>query len=1408
MLSVENIFLIIAIIVVCFIVFIFLLPRLMKLRMLFAKAKETKNIRNDLMVWKRIAFLARGGKDSDKIKKQMSVDEIGLIVKAFEACKQNLKANFRKSSDLPWFIMLGEPSSGKSSLIDRSNQDMFATENDYVSKNGSRQAAPIRFWINNNAVVADVSGRIFFDSWFEGSNAQWRAIINNLRNKHKNFPLSGIVITVPVDSLIADDEALIKKKAYLIRNEVNRLLNGLGMSLPCYFVVTKIDVISGFREYFSNVDEEIKDAELGWKNSNHIYNEAEFDEFWKEFISKLRLGRNNLMLSSNNFKQEEDRFDKTSKIYMFPENINETSNNLELYLKIIFDQKKMYSFNSNLMLEGVYFTSAKDEGYSLSKHFAKLHNKSIDDAPMAESLMERQGFFISNLFKYQIFYCFKLAHFTQREIFKRSIPHFMVLGFMVIVSVMWLMAVVFNRDAINENIKTSQQYYSEISTLFVSKNIDNAYLIGMDENKNTEYYGKESMPNDPLLSREGFYITALRDAQADWDAPFGFKTSSFLRFGTLNMLHDERLVLFDNIRDRMMTIPLIKSLENHLVIYKDESFTKEKRVALVSLLNFAKVAEENFYYANENYQHLENILRFLLPDLRPEIISILASKETHSSTQNNNLIDTVVLSPLYTNSIKIGVDSMFNAWVSGNIYPDSFFNKLRDMAYSGAKIDSIINELNAFSPLDFNQSNFQEMITYWNNLYYKEKENYNTLESSFAVVKDNLAKIDKFKQDNKVNMNKSNYILLSNIAYEDFLKIHKDDFNLLEFYDNLKPENGKHDIVGDLINNVYLEQNKKDSLLKIEDNYSALREFNFGKLITIFKNVELDKNKDILPLYTLLNELFDLAYNPSKINEKNNNSILAFQNYQQDAIKRLEKLKEYEQKYKNDQLISKIISVLTLMYQQTFKDAQVNFAQTIFSSYPKTQLEIMNRVAQDNVDQKVFESSSYLNLVYKAEYSPLVVENYIKPFWNVSNQIFQKNNNKEIDSLRKILNLNNNFHNTYKAMEDYTLAFIKYWEDYADLLSPSFKNYTEFKNFIKELKPYAVNNDLHNVYYTVYKIIDSLPNDTLSKYVLDKKNQALKAIENKINIINPSFSESCGVVLNTWVSLPSNAIEASKIFNSFDANKIKDSFFGVNGLIPWWSKLFKQGQFLMKKESWESAMEDFKQHKDEFLKFPLCADADISNAINHENIMQLQQILLNFVNNNLEQKALEANSTFLSQGDKEIMQWAKSNLNIIDAIYEPIPLEWNLFILDNQTQINLAKNSPYDSAAARFRYVEFQAENSMAENTRFSTISSKDEPIKIGKGSAYLGNFRFLFYIYSNSVEPDSTVEILDKWAILNLYLKKEIIPDQKNDKIFYIPLKITDRLGSDYIYYIGVEFNKEIVEKNKWLNRYDLPNF
>ncbi|WP_281526679.1 hypothetical protein, partial [Campylobacter avium] len=111
----------------------------MKLKSSISKMKESKKIKNELAIWKRIAHLARGGKDSDDIKKKMSKDELEIIRTSFELCKEKLKDNFKSLYDNPWFMILGEPSSGKSTLIASSSQDMVSTQDDEVGKNGSRK---------------------------------------------------------------------------------------------------------------------------------------------------------------------------------------------------------------------------------------------------------------------------------------------------------------------------------------------------------------------------------------------------------------------------------------------------------------------------------------------------------------------------------------------------------------------------------------------------------------------------------------------------------------------------------------------------------------------------------------------------------------------------------------------------------------------------------------------------------------------------------------------------------------------------------------------------------------------------------------------------------------------------------------------------------------------------------------------------------------------------------------------------------------------------------------------------------------------------------------------------------------------------------------------------------------------
>ena len=73
------------------------------------------------------------------------------------------------------------------------------------------------------------------------------------------------------------------------------------------------------------------------------------------------------------------------------------------------------------------------------------------------------------------------------------------------------------------------------------------------------------MPNDQLLYRQSYYITALKDVQTKWNAPFGFYASSLLKYGTINMDYHNRLYLFELIHSRLVTFPLIRTIETLMI---------------------------------------------------------------------------------------------------------------------------------------------------------------------------------------------------------------------------------------------------------------------------------------------------------------------------------------------------------------------------------------------------------------------------------------------------------------------------------------------------------------------------------------------------------------------------------------------------------------------------------------------------------------------------------------------------------------------------------------------------------------------------------------------------------------------------------------------------------------------------
>lgn len=334
---------VICLILLILLIFLIILPVFRKIKQARLKTVETNELKHDLLAWRNIKKLARGGSASDDAKASLS-SKLDLITYLFSRGKSLLKELHRKAYDLPSFILLGEPASGKSALLENSQLDSRVSV-DEPPKHTPDESVPIRFWATPMAIVVDVSGRILFDRWLNGSGAEWNHIVRLIHNKHGKRPLDGIILTIPVDALLSDEEALVRKKAVLIASEVNKLIRTIGMQLPCTIVITKCDMLPGFREYFSEAEDDFRKMVFGWQNQKGTnFDYSDFSTFFQEAYQDLLDGRKGRILSRMVLDAPKTRRGQTAgELFCFPDNFKLLEQSLGLYLRSLFGSENLHA---------------------------------------------------------------------------------------------------------------------------------------------------------------------------------------------------------------------------------------------------------------------------------------------------------------------------------------------------------------------------------------------------------------------------------------------------------------------------------------------------------------------------------------------------------------------------------------------------------------------------------------------------------------------------------------------------------------------------------------------------------------------------------------------------------------------------------------------------------------------------------------------------------------------------------------------------------------------------------------------------------------------------------------------------------------------------------------------------------
>ncbi|MGI6853539.1 type VI secretion system membrane subunit TssM [Mesorhizobium sp. 1B3] len=159
---------------------------------------------------------------------------------------------------MPWYIVLGATGTGKSTLC-RSVRPSVVNDND----TNADDTATAQFHLLDEAVLVELDGAFLQQE--EGWPRQlWPRILDQLRGFRPRQPLNGVVLTIGVDDLLqAQPEALIDL-AVAARRRMEEIGTRLRTRAPLYIVVTKLDLLLGFEEFFESLPAEEREAALGF----------------------------------------------------------------------------------------------------------------------------------------------------------------------------------------------------------------------------------------------------------------------------------------------------------------------------------------------------------------------------------------------------------------------------------------------------------------------------------------------------------------------------------------------------------------------------------------------------------------------------------------------------------------------------------------------------------------------------------------------------------------------------------------------------------------------------------------------------------------------------------------------------------------------------------------------------------------------------------------------------------------------------------------------------------------------------------------------------------------------------------------------------------------------------------------
>lgn len=164
---------------------------------------------------------------------------------------------------LPWYAIIGPSKAGKTTaLLNAGLNFPTAVEGEYRALRGQPNTPNCDWWFTDEAVLIDTAGRYVSQDEDAVRDAEgWKGFLGLLKQHRPLQPLNGLIVALPAPDFA--DAAKMAAHAQNVRARLSEVTRELGQNLPVYLLITKADLLTGFREFFARETDAGSDQVFG-----------------------------------------------------------------------------------------------------------------------------------------------------------------------------------------------------------------------------------------------------------------------------------------------------------------------------------------------------------------------------------------------------------------------------------------------------------------------------------------------------------------------------------------------------------------------------------------------------------------------------------------------------------------------------------------------------------------------------------------------------------------------------------------------------------------------------------------------------------------------------------------------------------------------------------------------------------------------------------------------------------------------------------------------------------------------------------------------------------------------------------------------------------------------------------------